>query len=71
MRSYKAEHLSITFVIIFIFVRNDSLKSKIKIRQNTEKLPINLQALTKLVFCKLQGHETTEIKHVTKSIVRL
>ena len=71
MRSYKAEYLSITFVIIFIFVRNDSLKSRIKIRQNTEKLPINLQALTKWVFCKLQGHETTEIKHVTKLIVRL
>ena len=69
MRSYKAEHLSITFVIIFIFVRNDSLKSRIKIRKNTEKLPIDLQALTKLVFRKLQGQETTEIKHVTKLIV--
>ena len=71
MRSYKAEHLSITFVIIFIFVRNDSFKSRIKIRKNTEKLPIDLQALTKLVFRKLQGQETTEIKHVTKLIVRL
>ena len=69
MRSYKAEHLSITFVIIFIFVRNDSFKSRIKISKNTEKLPIDLQALTKLVFRKLQGHETTEIKHVTKLIV--
>lgn len=69
MRSYKAEHLSITFVIIFIFVRNDSFKSRIKIRKNTEKLPIDLQALTKLVFRKLQGQETTEIKHVTKLIV--
>lgn len=69
MRSYKAEHLSITFVIIFIFVRNDSFKSRIKIRKNTEKLPSDLQALTKLVFRKLQGQETTEIKHVTKLIV--
>lgn len=69
MRSYKAEHLSITFVIIFIFVRNDSFKSRIKIRKNTEKLPIDLQALTKFVFRKLQGQETTEIKHVTKLIV--
>lgn len=69
MRSYKAEHLSITFVIIFIFVRNDSFKSRIKIRKNTEKLPIDLQALTKLVFRKLQRQETTEIKHVTKLIV--
>lgn len=69
MRSYKAEHLSITFVIIFIFVRNDSFKSRIKISKNTEKLPIDLQALTKLVFRKLQRQETTEIKHVTKLIV--
>ena len=69
MRSYKPEHVSITFVIIFIFVRNDSFKSRIKIRKNTEKLPIDLQALTKLVFRKLQRQETTEIKHVTKLIV--
>ena len=71
MRSYKPEHVSITFVIIFIFVRNDSFKSRIKIRKNTEKFPIVLQALTTLVFRKLQGHETTDIKHVTKLIVRL